>query len=302
MALVAGLRQNKLNVLGHDLLDFSVRKLRNIGVKWPAIIPEDVAGGPLSLQVNANGRPPAWERAVTDCLQQRTEVLFLLRGSAYADLDYSELLRFHLERKAALTQVFAPDGPLDIAVVNTAALRGKAGYKSLLRQLVPNQERFYCRGYVNRLRKPQDVVTLIEDALYGRCNLRPNGSEVASGIWFGPGAEVDDSCVIASPSFIGAQTRVGASCTVSAGSAIERACRIDSGTTVEQSWILQGTYVGVGLNIRRTIVSNSKIFHLDRKTEIAIADRRLIGARSAIPFRGAIERFSARLQLGRLND
>jgi len=131
---------------------------------------------------------------------------------------------------------------------------------------------------VNRLRKPQDFHRLTEDALSGKCDLRPTGTEVGDGIWFGAGAEVDDSCVIDGPAFVGAATHVAACCTISGGSAIERNCEIDFGTTVEQSWILQETYVGLSLSVRRSIVSNQKIFHLDRKAEIAITDSRLIRA------------------------
>jgi NDP-sugar pyrophosphorylase family protein len=108
--------------------------------------------------------------------------------------------------------------------------------------------------------------------------LRPVGTEVGEGIWFGHGAEVDDSCVISGPAFIGSNTRIAACTSISGGSAVERNCEIDCGTTVDQSWILQETYVGLGLTVRGSIVSNQKMFNLERKTELSINDPRLIRA------------------------
>jgi NDP-sugar pyrophosphorylase family protein len=203
-------------------------------------------------------------------------------------LDFEDLLRFHSERGAMLTQVYAADSSLDIAVVNANLLRDADGaYRKALSALIPKQERFFYDGYVNRLRKPQDFRQLIEDALSGDCNLRPIGREVGPGIWFGQGAEVDDLCVISGPSFVGAGTRIASCCSVSGGSAIERNCEIDCGTAVDQSWILQETYVGLGLNVRRSIVSNQKMFNLDHKAEVAISDPRLIRATKSFSVSGA---------------
>ena len=270
-----------LDLLGKSLVDRTAAKLRQAGVKTTTVIPE----GPTLAQLLAarslvpNDSVATCERAVSDSVGQGVQTLLLLRVGAYSDLDFEELLRFHGEHGAALTQVYAPDGSLDIAVVDAESLRNVGGaYRKTLSALIPQQERFFYEGYVNRLRKPQDFHRLTEDALSGKCDLRPTGTEVGDGIWFGAGAEVDDSCVIDGPAFVGAATHVAACCTISGGSAIERNCEIDFGTTVEQSWILQETYVGLSLSVRRSIVSNQKIFHLDRKAEIAITDSRLIRA------------------------
>lgn len=279
-----------LDLLGKSLVDRTAAKLRQAGVEPTTVIAE----GPTLAQLLparffvSTDSIEAWERAVSDSVRQGVQALVLLRMGAYSDLDFEELLRFHGEHGAALTQVYAPDGSLDIAVVNAESLRNVDGaYRKTLSALIPQQERFFYQGYVNRLRKPQDFRRLTEDALSGKCDLRPAGTEVGDGIWFGAGAQVDDSCVIEGPVFVGAGTRIAACCTISGGSAIERDCEIDFGTTVEQSWILQETYVGLSLSVRRSIVSNQKIFHLDRKAEIAITDSRLIRATLPITQSGA---------------
>jgi len=280
----------QLNVLGHDLRQRAIGKLRALGIEKPTVI----SVGPLSQSSRfpAGGGAAAWEAAIAQRLSNNVEVLFLLRDGVYTDLDLRELLQFHLERKAALTQVYAADGSVDVAVVNASALRASnpdsARYKEKLSALIPQHERFFHRGYVNRLRKPTDFARLVEDGLYGRCDLRPNGTEIASGVWFGEDAEVDPSCVIGTPSYVGAGTRIAACCAISRGSAIERACEVDSGTTIEHSWILPGTYVGLGLHVCRSIVGKKKMFHLDRNTQVTISDRRLIGATRSIPWFGGL--------------
>ncbi len=276
-----------LELLGTSLVDQTAAKLRAAEVTPTLVIPNGPALAQLlpSRSFLSTDSVARWERAVSGLLAQGLETLLLIRVGVYSDLDFEELLRFHHDREAQLTQVYAPDGSLDIAVVDAKSLRNVDGaYRKTLSALVSRQERFLYEGYLNRLRKPQDFRRLTEDALSGKCDLRPAGTEVGDGIWLGAGAKVDDSTVINGPVFVGARTRIAACCTIDAGSVIERDCEIDCGTTIEQSWILQETYVGLGLSVRHSIVSNQKMFHLDRKAEIAITDSRLIRATRSLPF------------------
>lgn len=271
----------KLEMLGKSLLDRNISRLREAGIESTNVIPEGSALTQLlpARSASSNDFISAWEKAIGEYVRQGIDTLLLLRTSTYTDLDYDELLSFHSERGAGLTQVYGADRSLDVAVVNADLLRDSGNsYQATLSNLIPSQEHFYYQGYANRLRKPQDFRRLTEDALNGKCNLRPVGSQVGDGIWFGAGVEVDDSCVISGPAFIGAGTRIGACVSISGGSVIERNCEIDCGTTVDQSWVLQETYVGLGLNVRNSVVSNQKMFNLDRKTELTINDPRLIRA------------------------
>ena len=290
----------KLEILGKSLLDRNISRLREAGVECTSVIPEGSALTQLlpNRSSASNDFISAWEKAMGECVQQGVDTLILLRTSTYTDLDYEELLRFHTERRAGLTQVYGEDSSLDVAVVNANLLReSDNAYRTTLSNLIPDEEHFYYHGYTNRLRKPQDFRRLIEDALTRKCNLRPVGTEVGDGIWFGAGADVDDTCVIAGPAFVGAGTRIAACTSISGGSAIERNSEIDCGTTVDGSWILQETYVGFGLSVRRSIVSNQKMFNLDRKTELAINDSRLIRATKSFSLSGAGSMLLNKLQL-----
>lgn len=290
----------KLEVLGKSLLDRNISRLRGTGVAFTSVIPEGSALTQLlpTRSATSNEFISAWEKAIGEYVRQGVDTLLLLRTSTYTDLDYEELLRFHSERRAGLTQVYGADSSVDVAVVNAKLLRESGNaYRTTLSNLIPDQEHFYYQGYINRLRKPKDFRRLTEDALTGKCNLLPVGTEVGDGIWFGAGAEVDDSCVISGPAFIGSGTRLAACTSISGGSAVERNCEIDCGTTVDQSWILQETYVGLGLTVRSSIVSNQKMFNLDRKTELAINDPRLIRATKSFSLVGAGSMLLNKLQL-----
>lgn len=291
---------SKLEVLGKSLLDRNISRLRESGIDYTSIIPEGSALTQLlpTRSAASNEFISAWEKAVGEYVRQGVDTLLLLRSSTYTDLNYQELLSFHCERGAGLTQVYGADGSVDVAVVDANLLReSDHPYRTTLSNLIPDQEHFYYQGYINRLRKPKDFRRLTEDGLTGKCSIRPAGTEVGDGIWFGDGVEVDESCAIEGPAFIGSGTRIAACTTISGGSAVERNCEIDCGTTVDASWILQETYVGLGLTVRGSIVSNQKMFNLERKTELSIYDPRLIRATKSFSLYGAGAMLLSKLQL-----
>jgi len=46
---------------------------------------------------------------------------------------------------------------------------------------------------------------------------------------------------------------------------------------IDNSMVLRGTYVGMALDVKNSIVGNEKIFNLDRNVEVSVSDARLIG-------------------------
>lgn len=270
----------RLEILGRSLLDRAVANLRAIPSASVRIIPE----GPAStgLLPARSAKPSefitAWEDAVARHIREGAEQLLLLRIASYSDLDYEQLLRFHLQRGAALTQAYGPAGALDLAVVDAGSLRNaELPYRKALNSFIYEQERFFYDGYVNPLHQPHDLRRLVEDSLTGRCGLRPIAREAAPGIWMGAGAKVDLSVAVSGPVFVGAGAHVAEGCSITGSSSIERDCEIDCGTNVHESCVLQGVYVGVGLSLRRCLVSQRKFFHLDRNVAVEIKDERLIG-------------------------
>jgi carbonic anhydrase/acetyltransferase-like protein (isoleucine patch superfamily) len=274
-----------VDLLGKSLLDRAIAKLREFGVVESCAISEGTGTNQVVPSLsNSSAFIAAWESAVARHMQQVVDFLLLIRMSTYTDLAYGELLQFHLEKRSALTQVYGTDGSLDIALVDASFLRDAgSAYRKVLGGLIPQQQRFLYGGYINRLNKPQDFRKLVEDGLRGNCGLYPVGIEVQPQVWHGHGAEVDGSAVVGAPAFVGARSHVAASCTLTGVSAIERGCKIDYGTMIDQSCILQDSYIGMGLDVRRSIVIDKTVFHLERNVEVSIGDRRLIGVNSGKP-------------------
>ena len=270
----------KVDILGANLLDRTLGKLRGLGTLPPTVL----SGRNVSDHVLPSRSPrsgsfiDAWEKALSDYVNAGVETILLVRVGTYADVDYRELIRFHQETQSPLSHVYSNDTSLDIAVVNAAFLRNTDDLvRRALSHLIPQQKRFRYRGYVNWLRSREDLYGLMQDGLRGQCELRPVGVEVRPGAWCGEGAELDSTVMIEGLVFIGAGTKVASGCSIAGTSSIERDCEIDGGTVIDNSFVLRGTYVGMALDVKNSIVGNERIFSLDRNVEVNVSDARLIG-------------------------
>ena len=287
--LLMGSPAASCDVLGQSIMDRVVARLRGFGAQRISIISEGKLAACTATSANASlyragstpGFWPAWDSVVSEYLNQGIETLLLVRLGPYVELDLLDLLRFHRETASPLTQVYNGQTALDLVVVDSARLQdGKGSFRSRLSALIPQRQRYSFTGYANRLAEPADFRRLVQDALFGRCAIRPIGREVRAGIWYGENASVDRSATIRAPAFIGAETCIEASCTISGASALERQCEVDCGTTVDNCCVLPGTYLGMGLNVRHALVKGSRLFHLNRNIEVEIGDSRLIGTTS----------------------
>ena len=272
------------DLLGKSLLDRFIERLRVFGVDRVSVIFEDALNrpgqrGPVGAVSQAGSAFwNTWDSVVSEYLQHGMETLVLVRLGSYAELDLADVLRSYHHTGSDLLQVYRNQSPLDFVVVRASRLRDGAGsYRNRLSSLL-RQRRVYCmEGYFNPLVSPADFRRLISDAMLGRCSIRPVGREVEPGIWLGPGASLDRNAMLEPPVYLGAGSSVGPACKLLGLSSIERQCEIDAGTIVEQSCVLQGTYLGMGLHLQNTIAGNSKLFHLERGIEVEIQDSRLIG-------------------------
>jgi hypothetical protein len=287
--LVEGLVESPIachEFLGQTLLQRTLQDLREFGVRQQSVLFEERGCESLGCS-----QPPTsgkffftWENAVAQQLNEGAEILFLIRLGAYVEIDFSDLLRFHRETSSVLTQVYGKRSAFDLGVVSSSQLRTEPGsYRRRLSALIPYHGRYTFRGYSNRLSEPQDFRRLVHDALIGRNSIRPMGTEVGPNLWLGEDASVDSTACLAAPAYVGANTSVKGSCTIAGATAIERDCEVDFGTTVTDSCVLAGTYLGMGLNVVHSIVGPNRLFHLDRNIGMEISDSRLIGRRLTTP-------------------
>ncbi len=270
----------RVDVLGANLLDRTLAKLRELGTLPPKVLSgRNVSDHVLPSRSTRSGSfIDAWEKAVSEYVNAGVETILLVRVGTYADVDYRELINFHRETESPLSHVYCGETSLDIAVVNAALLRNTDDLvRRALSHLIPEQKRFRYQGYVNRLRNREDLHALMQDGLRGQCRLSPVGVEIRPGLWCGQGAEIDSTVWIQGPAFVGAGSKVASGSRIAGISSIERDCEVDCGTVIDNSLVLRGTYVGMALDVKNSIVGNEKIFNLDRNVEVSVSDARLIG-------------------------
>lgn len=269
-----------VDVLGASLLDRTLAKVGALSTLPPKVLSgRNVPDQVLPLRATRSGSfMDSWEKAIAEYVAAGVETILLVRVGTYADVNYGELIDFHHETNSPLSQVYCGETSLDIAVVNAVLLRHTEDrVRRALSHFIPQQKRFRYQGYVNRLRSHEELHQLLEDGLCGHCQLQPVGVEVRPGVWCGKGTVIDSTVSIEGPAFVGARSKVASGCRISGMSSIESDCEVDCGTVIDSSLVLRGTYVGMALDVRNSIVGNGKIFNLDRSVEVSISDACLIG-------------------------
>jgi hypothetical protein len=268
------------DVLGKPLVERVMERLERHGVKDPSVISEDVSSSHLfpSRAASASQFISAWEHAISEQIADGADLLILARLGAYIELDWDDLFLFHRQTASVLTQVYDNKGALDIALVNAEDLRkGTGSFRSRLSAEIPKHRRYSFGGYVNRLKHMSDFRALTRDALLGQNQISPVGVEITPGVWTATGCRIDASARIMGPAYIGENSRLEAFCKIAGATTIEKDCEIDCGTHVDNSSVLPGTFLGMGLRVTNSVVSPGKLFHLDRNIEVTIPDTRLIG-------------------------
>ncbi len=280
------------DVLGASVLQRTIRRLRQCGFALISVFNnEDFA---------ATGQAEPWEKAILDYARSGVERILLLSLGAYSEIDFTDLLRFHKNCAAPVTNVSDDRGPLGISVIeSSAAVEHGALLRSRLSALSSCSSTYEFSGDSNRLETAADYRRLALHGLAGMCQLAPLGREVGSGIWVGDSTRIDKSARVLGPAYIGAETRLRAGALVLGGAAIERNCDIDCGTVVEGSSILPATYLGPGLHVSHSVVNGSRLTHLGRNLEVELADTNLLGWTGNRASRRILETLGSLLTFGK---
>ncbi len=288
---IAGVPFACLDVLGATALERISQRLKSAGISQLSLISnvEAEARPHLEGAIHKAGFDAIvetgdnfWESAAEAFEQLRqsgTDLVLILNVGPYVELDYEELIQHHINKRCRMTSVTAPDGEALGVFVVDASRRGDAAtlFRSGLKKVRDDCERFQAKGYVNPLRSASDFRRLAIDGLLERNAVRPIGREVKPGVWVGEGAHIHRKVRILAPAYIGAQSKVRAACLVTRNSVIEHHAEVDCGTVVENSTILPYTYVGAGLDVMHSIVGFRRISHLVRDVAVEIDDGKLVG-------------------------
>ncbi|HEY1679176.1 MAG TPA: hypothetical protein VGG04_15775 [Candidatus Sulfotelmatobacter sp.] len=239
-------------ILGNDVLQTWAERIRKVGVQniWLTAASRD-------------GKETS--PALGQLVRQGIERLLMIKLKSYAEMDLSDLVRFHCERRNSITEVLDSRGRLGISVFDQFAL-AKDLAKDKKSTGIPRTgqcTQYPFAGYAKRILSAKERQELVRDALTGVCAMRPAGEQIGDHVWLGEDVSVDTSAKIVGPSYIGDRTSVRAGATVGPFSSVERDCIVDCGSAVEHSTVLPSTYLGVGLMFRHAMVDGSQLQDLD---------------------------------------
>ncbi|MBN2860531.1 MAG: NDP-sugar synthase [Sphaerochaetaceae bacterium] len=87
------------------------------------------------------------------------------------------------------------------------------------------------------------------------------GKEIREGIWAGPGTKIPDTSTLVAPVYLGSQVRIDSQSIIGPNVEIGSGCIIGSDSFISDSSILEGSYVGSGLDVKGCIVKQNKIYN-----------------------------------------
>ena len=98
------------------------------------------------------------------------------------------------------------------------------------------------------------------------------GREVQEGVWISRNVTLHPTANLIPPVYLGENCRIGAGIRIGPNVVIVRDCMLDSGTTVENSTILPGSYVGQALELDHVIVERNRLINVRAGAETIVRD------------------------------
>jgi hypothetical protein len=280
-----------LETAGESALQRIADCLRQYGIQSvTAVVEWELAAQPRCLntqgvQCVATTRQRFWraaENEFNEMIQDGAELVVLIRLGAYAEVNFEELVEFHLSQGARVTQVYHQSGPLEIFCISASRRNDAASLlRTKLAKCRSECPAFAHRGYINPLQDPRDLRQLAIDILLRQTATRPTGKEVRPGIWIEAGAILEKGARVLAPAFIGASARISSGAVITRCSTVEHHAHVDCGTMVENSTVLPFSFVGAGLDLAHSIAGMKRIVNLRRNASIEVADPKLVGLVSA---------------------
>ncbi len=278
-----------LEILGEPILHRVVESLRRADVDPIFVVADEqfrhhsalrgLSRGRINVVLSSGDLSAALRTAFKRCADHGADAVILAEASAYVELDVSLLVQSHQSNHRRATLVKDADGILPIVMVNcsdpefaTALVDRKLMFPE------PIAVHHHC-AYTNRLRTSNDLRRLAQDALEHRCRIRPNGEEVAPGVWLASTARIHPTARVVGPAYVGPNSRVKSGSVVGDCSSVERDCIVERGSVVTDSSILAGTFVGACLDMYHVVANQSYFVDLQRNIGMSLGDN-LVGSTS----------------------
>jgi hypothetical protein len=234
-------------ILGETVLDRWIKMVQSLGV------------GLVSV-VNRSDEQSSRIQTMMEWAREGVERILVIVLGSYAEIDLNDLVRFHYQGQHLITRVFDQEGPLGISLLDRGCVLTDRE-PSHPEPFLPGS-RYDFLGYVIRLSSTLSYRRLVEDALQGRCAIRPSGIQARHNVWIDPSAEIDRTVRIEAPCYIGPEVKIRAGGFIRGCSSVERNCEIDLATTLDHASILPNTYVAPGLYVRESVIDGTTLEHL----------------------------------------
>lgn len=285
-ALSAGVPLATVDVLGRSpVLRIADRLIRygvsTVHVVGPVDRLRNAAAIPPELQFAPVGDSGMWrecENVFGAATQDGAEVVLVQRLGPYLELDYDDLIAFHLDRRNRVTPVRVQGGDAPGVFCISASRRNDAAYlfRHQLQESRTPSAAYPYSGYRNPALSGADLRRMTIDAFEGTADLPPCGRQIRPGVWVGEGARIERGARVLAPAYIGAHAVVHPAAVITRYSSVEHHAEVDCGTVVENANVLPYTYLGAGLDVAHAVVGNQRLLNLPRNVEIEIADPKLL--------------------------
>jgi carbonic anhydrase/acetyltransferase-like protein (isoleucine patch superfamily) len=242
---------------------------------WPS---PQIPGDANWLSVSSDSFWRTGESVFNQMSQSGAELVVIARIGSYAEIEFDQLVQFHLEKHCRVSQVVHIEQPLEVFAVSASRRNDAASlFRSQLSRCRSNCPPFVQTGYFNRLADTRDLRQLAIDILTLKTETKPAGEQIKPGVWIGPRARIEKDARILAPAFIGPSARIGSGAVVTRCTTVERRAHVDCGTVVENSTVLPYSYVGAGLDLSHSVAGMGQIANLRRDATVEISDQQLIG-------------------------
>jgi len=287
---VNGVAVAYLDVLGRPVLERVLERLRSYGITMATVIGEAAEptswahakpgpSGVARIQVAGERLWQCAEESFLRYAEDGADLVVALRLGPYVEVDYEALVQHHLDHYGSVSRAVDRNGAgVDLFVLNASARQDAAAlFQNRLRRMRREGTPFRVPGYVNRLQTASDLRRLALDGLLARNAVRPEGTELKPGVWVGWRARIHRRARVIAPAFIGDHAKIRAAALITRGTVIEHHAEVDCGTVVENSTVLPFSRIGAGLDVMHSVVGFRRLAHLQRATEVEIADEKFIG-------------------------
>jgi hypothetical protein len=236
---------SRMPILGNDVLRSWMERVRKLGIR--------------KLWLTSNSGEKNSGAEVARFARQGVDRLLMIKLKSYAEMDLTDLLRFHCDSRNSVTEARDDRGQLGVSLLDRPALRvADRKYEACDATRIKGRP-YQFDGYAKRILSAKERQELVGDVLTGACAMRPFGTQIREQVWIGEGVSLADSVRVIGPTYIGARTIVRAGATIGPFSSVEQDCIVDCGTSVEQSTVLPNTYLAPGLLIRQALVDGGQL-------------------------------------------